>query len=162
MTDPVTERLDRLERTVAALRDQVEIGQLIAGYGPLVDAGDADAIAAMWTVDGGYDVEDWSMGSREEVRDMVASEAQQGLIARGSSHFLGPARIRVDGDTAVAVCESLLVVHRDARFLVARASANRFDLARVDGRWQIAQRTTRTLTGDERARLLLGAAAPEA
>ncbi len=155
------ERLERLERTVAQLRDQVEIGQLLAGYGPLVDAGDADAIAQMWAVDGGYDVEEWSMRSRAEVRAMVASDAHQGLIAGGSAHFLGPARIHVDGDTAVAVCESLLVVHRDGRFLVARASANHFELTRVDDLWQIAQRTTRTLAGDEQARLLLRAAAPE-
>lgn len=153
------ERLERLERTVAQLRDQVEIGQLLAGYGPLVDAGDADAIAQMWAVDGGYDVEEWSMRSRAEVRAMVASDAHQGLIAGGSAHFLGPARIHVDGDTAVAVCESLLVVHRDGRFLVARASANHFELTRVDDLWQIAQRTTRTLAGDEQARLLLRAAA---
>ncbi|EUA34776.1 snoaL-like domain protein [Mycobacterium xenopi 3993] len=60
------------------------------------------------------------MNSRDDVAAMVASDAHQGLIRRGAAHFLGPAVVTVDGDKAVAVCESLLVVHRDGGYTVWR------------------------------------------
>jgi hypothetical protein len=128
---------------------------LLASYGPLVDAGEADAAAALWAADGSYDVEGWSMRSRDDVADMVRSEAHQGLIGRGSAHFLGPAVVTVDGDEAVAVCESALLLHRDGRFVVGRAGANYFRLRRIDDRWQIVSRVTRSLDGKAEARQLL-------
>ncbi|WAY21467.1 nuclear transport factor 2 family protein [Mycolicibacterium fortuitum] len=155
MTDPFESRLHTLERRLQQLTDQVEVTQLIASYGPLVDAGAADDVAALWSEDGGYDVEGWQMHSRADVAEMVNSDAHQTLISRGACHFLGPARVSVDGDTATVVCESLLVVHRDGRWIVARAGANHFTLGRIDGRWQITRRTTRALNGSPEARNLL-------
>src|SRR4051794_28126262 len=110
MTD---ERIAALEARLARLEDEAAIGRLIASYGPLVDAGEADATAQLWATDGGYDVEGWQMRSRDDVRAMVSSSAHQGLIGRGSSHFLAPAVVTVTGDDAVAVCESVLLMHRD-------------------------------------------------
>ena len=155
MTDPVESRLHDLEQRLQALTDQVEVTQLIASYGPLVDAGTADDVAALWSKDGGYDVEGWQMRSRADVAAMVNSDAHQTLISRGACHFLGPARVTVDGNTAEAVCESLLVVHRDGKWIVARAGANHFMLRRIDGRWQIERRTTRALNGSPESRELL-------
>lgn len=155
MTAPFESRLRNLERRLQELTDQVEVTQLIASYGPLVDAGTADDVAALWSEDGSYDVEGWQMRSRADVATMVNSDAHQTLISRGACHFLGPARVTVDGNTAEAVCESLLVVHRDGKWLVARAGANHFTLRRIDGRWQIERRTTRALNGSPEARELL-------
>ncbi len=62
----------------------------MASYGPLVDAGDGDAVGALWAEDGEYDVDGWHMRTRVEVAAMVRSPAHQGLIGRGSAHFLGP------------------------------------------------------------------------
>ena len=153
--EPIESRLRDLEQRLQALSDQVEVTQLIASYGPLVDAGAAGEVAALWSEDGSYDVEGWQMRSRADVEAMVNSDGHQTLIARGACHFLGPARVTVDGDTAAAVCESLLVVHRDGKWIVARAGANHFTLNRIDGRWQIVLRTTRALTGSLEARALL-------
>lgn len=155
MTDPFESRLHDLERRLQQLTDQVQVTQLIASYGPLVDAGAADDVAALWSEDGSYEVEGWQMRSRADVAAMVNSDAHQTLIGRGSCHFLGPARVTVDGNTAEAVCESLLVVHRDGKWIVARAGANHFTLGRIDGRWQIIRRTTRALNGSPEARNLL-------
>ncbi|MGA5545736.1 nuclear transport factor 2 family protein [Mycobacterium sp. NPDC051198] len=155
MTDPFESRLHDLERRLRELTDQVEVTQLIASYGPLVDAGAADDVAALWSEDGSYDVEGWQMRSRADVAAMVNSDAHQTLISRGACHFLGPARVTVDGKTAEAVCESLLVVHRDGKWIVARAGANHFTLRRIDGRWQIERRTTRALNGSPESRELL-------
>ncbi len=149
------ERIRLLESRLARLEAEVAIARLIASYGPLVDAGEAEATADLWASDGSYDVEDWVMGSRADIRAMVTSDAHQGLIGRGSSHFLGPAVVTVDGDDAVAVCESILLMRRGDGYTVLRAGANHFTLRRIDGRWQIQARTTRTLNGDAFARELL-------
>jgi hypothetical protein len=144
----LAERLSRIE-------DERAIERMIASYGPLVDAGEADATADLWAVDGTYDVEGWPMRSRDDVAAMVRSDAHQGLIGRGCCHFLGPAVATVDGDEAVAVCESVLLVKSAKGFTAYRAGANHFRLHRRGGRWQIVHRTTRALDGGTDARRLL-------
>lgn len=156
-----TDRLDDLERRLGRIEDEREIERMIARYGPLVDAGDADAVGDLWAEDGTYDVEGWSMRSRADVAAMVRSPEHQGLIGGGCCHFLGPAVVTVDGDTAVAVCESALLVHREGRFVVGRAGANLFRVRRIDGRWQITSRTTAALDGKPAARQLLSDGATE-
>lgn len=158
MTEQEQARLDALESRVRQLEDQHEVAQLVAAYGPLVDAGEAERVAALWAEDGEYDVEDLVMRSRADVEAMVRSAAHQGLVARGCSHFLGPAHVTVDGDRATAVCESVLLVRgREDRVFPARIGANRFDLARTEDGWQITHRTTRGLDGDPGAHALLTA-----
>lgn len=103
----MTDRFAELEARLARIEDERAIERMIASYGPLVDAGEAEAAAQLWALDGSYAVEGWSMNNRAEVADMVRSEAHQGLIGGGSTHFLGPAVVTVDVDDAVAVCESL-------------------------------------------------------
>lgn len=97
------------------------------------------------------------MRGSDDVAAMVRSDAHQGLIGTGCCHFLGPAVVSVDGDEAVAVCESVLVVHRDGRFAVWRGGANHFRLRRIDDRWQIVARVTRALDGNAEARAMLAA-----
>lgn len=152
------DRLAALEDRIARLEDERAITRLIGSYGPLVDAADADAVAALWAEDGTYDVEGWEMRSRDDVRAMVLSDLHQGLVAKGCTHFLGPVVVTVDGDTAAAVCESVLVIHHEGRFVVARAGANRFELVRAPhsaAGWEILHRTTRALDGDPAAHALL-------
>ncbi|WP_082969226.1 nuclear transport factor 2 family protein [Mycobacterium kyorinense] len=151
------ERLAALEQRLRRVEDELAISRLLASYGPLVDAGDADAVAELWAEDGEYDVEGWHMRSRADVADMVRSSAHQGLIRGGSAHFLGPVHVDVDGDDAVAVCESILVRRSDdgSGYRVWRAGANRITLRRAASGWQIVKRMTRALDGSEEARALL-------
>jgi ketosteroid isomerase-like protein len=155
------ERIAALEQRLRRVEDELTIGRLLASYGPLVDAGDADAVAELWTPDGEYDVEGWHMQSRADVADMVRSPAHQGLIGGGSAHFLGPVCVDVDGDEAVAVCESILVRHNEdgSGYRVWRAGANHFVLRRTSSGWRIVKRTTRALNGSAEARDLLAAGA---
>ncbi|MGZ4514651.1 MAG: nuclear transport factor 2 family protein [Mycobacterium sp.] len=153
MTDlgDLVARLRRLE-------DEREIAKLIASYGPAVDAGDADAAARLWASDGIYDVDGRRMQGRAGVHAMVNSSAHQNLIAKGCCHFLGPCVVTVDGDTAVAVCESLVLVRDDGDgkgYRVWRCTANHFALERIDGQWRIGTRTSRLLDGGPEARALL-------
>lgn len=160
----VEERLALLEERLRRAEDELAIARLMASYGPLVDAGDADAVAGLWAEDGEYDVDGWHMRSRADVAEMVRSPAHQGLISRGSAHFLGPVRIDIDGDDAVAVCESIVVRHSGpddpgSGYWVWRAGANHVTLRRTAAGWRIVKRTTRALDGSPEARDLLAAAA---
>ncbi|MBN3508670.1 nuclear transport factor 2 family protein [Mycolicibacterium septicum] len=159
----MTSELAALEARLRRLEDERDIARLIASYGPLVDAADADGTAALWATDGRYEVEGWAMAGRADVHAMVSSISHRALVATGCSHFLGPAVVTVDGDTAVAVCESLVLVRREtpddgsSEYGVWRATANHFELARIDGRWQISRRSSRLLNGDPAAHRLLTA-----
>lgn len=157
MTDQ--ERLEQLERRLRRLEDELTVTRMVAAYGPLVDAGEADAVAALWAEDGEYDVEGWHMRSRDDVRAMVRSDGHQRLIQGGCLHFLGPAHVTVDGDEAVAVCESILVRHRDDGYGIRRAGANYFHFRRLPEGWRVVQRTTRALDGSAEARELLAGGA---
>ncbi len=155
------DRITALEARLSRVEDELAITRLMASYGPLVDAGEAGAVASLWAEDGSYDVEGWQMRSRADVDAMVRSEAHQHLISGGCSHFLGPVHVRLDGDEAVAVCESILVRRGDDAYSVRRAGANRIRLRRApvsEHGWEIVERTTRALDGSAEARELLVAA----
>ncbi|WP_328355298.1 nuclear transport factor 2 family protein [Mycobacterium sp. NBC_00419] len=142
------DRLAALERRLAAVEDERAIARLIASYGPLVDAGEAQAVAALWTADGSYDVGDWNMSGRAEIVEMVHSDAHQGLMARGACHFFGPPVVSVDGDEATAVCQSIILVRRQAGgYHAMRAGVHLLTLRRADHGWQIVTRAARQLDG---------------
>ncbi|WP_134728639.1 MULTISPECIES: nuclear transport factor 2 family protein [Amycolatopsis] len=141
------DRIAQLEARLARLEDEREISRLIAAYGPLVDAGAAEDVAALWTEDGAYDVDEIYLEGREQLARMVRSSAHQGWISGGCAHFVGPPHVTVDGDTAIAVCHSLMVVYQDDRFVIRRATANHWALARTDEGWKVTRRTNRVLDG---------------
>ncbi|OBK29172.1 hypothetical protein A5634_18780 [Mycobacterium asiaticum] len=147
--------IEALAARLRRLEDEHDIARLIASYGPAVDAADADATARLWAVDGVYDVDLMRMGSRAEVHAMVCSEPHRNLVANGCSHFLGPAVVTVDGDSAVAVCESLVLIRDGEGYRVWRCTANHFALRRSHGHWQITTRTSRVLDGKPEAHGLL-------
>ncbi|TGD90329.1 nuclear transport factor 2 family protein [Mycolicibacterium sp. CH28] len=151
--------LEGLERRLKLLEDERDIARLIASYGPLVDSGDADAVAALWAPDGSYDTGDWSMSSRDDVGAMVRSEEHQGLIARGCCHFFGPPAVTVEGDQAVAVCQSMLLVRRREShgYQVARAGVHLVRLQRAGHGWEITSRTARQLDGSSHGAELIAA-----
>jgi uncharacterized protein (TIGR02246 family) len=157
----VEERLAALETRLRQVEDELAIARLMASYGPLVDAGQADAVAGLWAEDGEFNVEGWHMRSRAEVAEMVRSSAHQGLIGGGCAHFLGPVRVDIDGDDAVAVCESILILHNEdgGGYQVWRAGANHVMLRRTAEGWRMVKRTVRVLDGSAEARNLLAAGA---
>ena len=155
MTDAVEQRLAALEQRVRLLEDEAEVRRVVAAYGPLVDAGEADATAALWEDDGVYDVDELVMRSADDVRAMVRSRGHQGFIAGGCAHVVGPAHVALHGDEAVAVCHSLMVVSDQGAFAVRRATANVWRLRRAAAGWRVVSRTSRVLDGRPEAPRLL-------
>lgn len=151
------DRIAPLEARLRILEDRLEIADLLAAYGPRVDAGDADATAALWTEDGVYDVDTGVYEGRQGIADMVRSSFHQGLLLRGCAHLTSPPQVEVDGDTAVAVGHSQLVARReDGRgFTVLRTTAHRWELVRTSEGWRVHRRTSRLLDGAASARDLL-------
>ena len=152
------QRLAALEARLRRIEDERAVERMIASYGPLVDAGEADAVAAMWAPDGAYDVENWLMSGRDDVAAMVRSPGHQDLITTGCVHFLSPAVVTIHGDEAVAVCESTLLLKRATTYEPIRAGVSHFHLTRASAApygWQIVKRVTRLLDGTEPPRGLL-------
>ncbi|MEV0920075.1 nuclear transport factor 2 family protein [Streptomyces sp. NPDC049967] len=136
-----------VEARLAALEDERDIARMMASYGPLVDGGEADGVAALWAPDGVYDIDAIFLAGRERIREMVRSPAHQGWIRQGCAHVVGPPHVTVTGDEAVAVCHSLMVVHEAGRYTVRRATANHWRLRRTESGWQVVTRTNRILDG---------------
>ena len=152
-----TASLADLETRLRQLEDHQEITRLITSYGPLVDSGSAGEVADLWESEGTYDVDELTMRGRDEIRAMVSGPRHQGWIADGCAHFLGPAHVTIEGNDAVAVCHSLMIVHDGGRFVVRRATANRWELHRCAQGWRVTRRTSRVLDGREESPRLLAA-----
>ncbi|MBF6208879.1 nuclear transport factor 2 family protein [Streptomyces gardneri] len=148
-------RLAELEARLRVLEDEHDIRRLIASYGPLVDDGAADEVAALWAENGVYDVDSGYLAGHDQISAMVRSEMHQGFIAGGCAHFLGPAHVTVTEERATAVCHSLMVIHDDGMFRVHRATAHHWSLIRTVDGWRVQRRTSRILDGREFAHRLL-------
>lgn len=155
------DRLAALERRMREFEDKQEITELVTSYGPLVDSGAAAEVAALWSEDGVYDVDEICMVGREQIHAMVLSERHQAWIKGGCAHFLGPTRVHLDGDSAIGICHSLMIVNRggdfesDPDFVVRRATAHHFEFQRTETGWVITRRVSRVLDGRAEAPELL-------
>lgn len=145
--DRCDERMLALETRLRALEDESEIRRLIGSYGPRVDSGDADGASQLWDREGIYDVDDLLMHGQAAIAAMVMSAQHQSFISRGCAHVIGPPHILLEGDDAVAVCHSLLLLHEKDRFVVQRATANHWRLHRGEAGWRVTTRTSRILDG---------------
>jgi uncharacterized protein (TIGR02246 family) len=138
------QRVEELARRVQALEDELAIHRLIVRYGIAADAGYADAAAATFADDGVYDVDVGVMRGREAVAAMLHAERHQGMVGR-CAHQIGPAVVQVTGDRATAVGYSRVYLADQGRVGIYRVSTNRWRLERREGRWTVAERTTRLL-----------------
>lgn len=145
-----------LAARLQALEDREAIRALIAEYGPLADAGEADALAGLWTEDGAYAV--GGMGEargRAAIAGLISGPTHRALMADGCAHLLGPVAIDLDGDRAVARGHSVVLRHTGDGFELHRVSANRWELVRGPRGWQVSHRANALLDGQEAARALL-------
>lgn len=166
--DDLETRLHALETRVRQLEDQIQLYQIMSAYGPLVDSGDAEATAGLWTEDGVYD---WgggsSAGAKEgpqgaahsaaEIADMVRGPYHQAIIKGGAAHVIGLPHVELDGDRAVGTSYSRLYRREGDNFRVWRVGANRWEFVRTEAGWRVKNRINRVLTGDDEPRQILRA-----
>lgn len=144
-----------LEHRVRQLEDTLAIYRIVASYGPAVDSGSAEAAAALWAERGTYDLGIRFLDGADAIATMVRGDHHQALIDGGAAHALGPPVVTITGDTAVATGYSNVFRPTTDGFEVWRTAANRWELSRIDERWQVTSRTTRLIDGSEDARGLL-------
>ncbi|QRY62234.1 nuclear transport factor 2 family protein [Gordonia sp. PDNC005] len=153
----IEERLDALEDRLRSAEDRLAIMDLVYSYGAAVDTGSAQVTAGMFTPDGVYDVDTGLLAGRQEIAAMVEGEPHQGLIAHGCGHLMTAPQITLDGDRATVRSYSQLIVRRTSSsgFAVARLTANRWELIRVDDGWRVERRVARVVDGSDEPRGLL-------
>lgn len=153
----IEETVTALAARVHALEDRLAVYELLATYGPSVDGAARDVAASLWTADGSYDSGVGVFEGSAGIAAMVEGDMHQGIIAGGSAHLISLPHVEVDGDTAVATCYSQLLRYNPeaGEFRVWRATANRWELVRTDGRWRVQRRLNKLLDGSEEARALL-------
>lgn len=146
-----------LAARVWALEDGDAIRDLIARYGPLVDAGDCAGAAALWCEDGVYEVGGFGAHrGRAAIQALLEGEAHQMLIAGGAAHVLSPPVIELAGDRARARTYSVVFRRKGDAWEAHRVSANLWSLVRVAEGWRVARRINRPLDGAPEARALIG------
>jgi hypothetical protein len=144
-----------LESRLRRLEDLAEIADLIARYGPAVDAGVGDELSRLWTLDGEYRIGADVVVPAAHLPEIVDFETHREYLAAGCAHVLSPPRVEFDGDRAVAVNHSVVFVRRGLRWEAERVSANRWELQRTIGGWRVMLRENHLLDGDAAARALL-------
>jgi uncharacterized protein (TIGR02246 family) len=147
-------RIAALEARIARLEDELAIRNLMVRYGMAADTGDADRTAAVFTKDGVYDVDGRpAMEGRAQVREMVLGPHHQALVP-SCAHTVGPLAVELDGNRAVAFGYSRTYTKAGDEIGMLRVAANRIELARSGGRWQIVRRTNRMIGHEEASKLL--------
>lgn len=87
---------------VQLMIDERECERLIMEYTHLVDGGNASAIADLFTDDGVWCTDEFSMDGQDEIRAGFAR--RQGVTRRQSRHVCTNVIVKVDGDSATGLC----------------------------------------------------------
>ena len=154
----IEDRLEQIERRLAAAEDELAIIRLVASYGPLVDTGRTDLAPQLIAKDGIYDVLNARLG-RDEFSTMLSQDEHQELVRDGIAHVMGLPWVRIDGDRATAVnCTQLY--HKTVNgYQVFRVAQNVWNLVRTKEGWKIQERFNRLIGEGDDARALLESAA---
>lgn len=148
-----------LEARLRHVEDQLAIYQVIAAYGPAIDACDHRQSFDLWTEDGVYDVGGLGVyEGRAGLTTMIDGPFHQDVVGGGSAHVGSLPYVIVEGDAAVATNYARLYAHRDGAFAPVRIVASRWHFRRTERGWLIERRINRLLDGDADARALLAAA----
>ncbi len=157
----MSELLEALSARLRVLEDLEAIRELIARYGPLADAGEAQALAALWAPDGIYEVVGFAQAQgHAAIAALIEGETHRALMADGCAHLLGPVAVEIDEDIATARGHSVVFRHGPVGFAPYRVAANRWTLARRAEGWRVVHRRNALLDGNEAARMLLASGQP--
>lgn len=147
-----------LEARLQKLEDQIEIYQVINGYGYAVDGLNAEAVGACYTDDGVYAVGDiGEMKGRQTIEAITRDPGHLAYVAAGCAHMSTVPHVLIEADEAIATCHTMVAMHGQDGFVIGRLSASRLRLERQpEGGWKIVHRQNNMLNGDPAASRLLG------
>ena len=148
-------RLAQLEARIEKQGDQLAILNLMAAYGPAIDACLEEENAALWAEDCVYEV--GGLGSyhgHAGLKEMIDGPFHQEVTASGSAHDLGLPLIEIRGNQAIATNYAKLFRQEDGHFELVRLVVSRWLLRKQDGTWKILRRTNHLLNGSKESRAL--------
>lgn len=148
-------RTEALERQVRMLEDHLDICRIISSYGPAADCGSGEFAASLWTKDGVFDAQVATWTGRQAIAAHIDGQAHERVMESGCAHVIGMPLVTIDGDRAIATCYARVYRWNEQGFDVSRVTANRWELIRIEGHWQVNRRVNRLLDGNEDARQLL-------
>lgn len=151
----VEDRASAMHDRASAMEDQLAIYQLVATYGPGVDTLSEETVRSLWTEDGVYDPGGNPYVGNDAVGKLIYGDIHQGFVKKGCAHVMSMPHVVVNGDTAVATGYSCVHVHEGDHWVVARASANRWELVRTESGWKVKHRLNRQLLGNDKSRQVL-------
>jgi uncharacterized protein (TIGR02246 family) len=140
--------------------DEAAIRNLISSYAHAADDGDGDALAELFTGDGGLE----SLGLGIKGHDRLAALIK-GIYDANLKHLQLNSVINVDGDSASAVSDLMVqAVVPDAGWQTIAQGRYHDDMVRADGGWKFAKReilwhrATPSEVADELRTLMAGGA----
>lgn len=158
-----------LARRISELENERAIRELLARFGYVMDFGSVEEFVDLFTLDGAIDI---SMGASygehavserwegsERLREFLVDPEDRwdktwyGNVMHVQGNNL---EITITGDQALATGYALSVISRDGSLSIMGASANRWQLKEVQGRWRIKERKHRAVGHDEYAAMVLG------
>jgi len=159
-----------MRRRLQAIEDRLQILNLLAGALISADTGDADYQRKMYSPEALMDRDGDVLQGGSTLASIMLSTDHQAAITDGMAHIGGPWHICLRDSEATAVgYVQILVSERSAmpvglgNYAVQaglrswRLTANRWELAKNDGAWQIVSRIIRAAPSTEaRALLCLG------
>jgi hypothetical protein len=156
--------LARLAQRLQRVEDQLAIRNLMTRYGLAADCGNDALAMACHAEHARYCVsapqagragehEDLVLEGRAAIGAMLRSELHQSMLPN-TAHTVGPNDIEVEGDTARAIGYSRLYLRDGDQPRLLRLSINQWRFERIDGRWLIAERSSR-LVGEAAAQAIL-------
>jgi hypothetical protein len=150
----VTAHVDRLMARLRRVEDLIAVQETLAAYGLTVDGGTPLEGGLLWTDDCVYDSDGGGGGyrTRSEIEAFIESTRRAKV---GFAHLTHLPVVVVDGDTATACAASSMPMGSDdGDFRLSRVSANRWELVRAPGGWQVQRRTSRKLHGSPESKEL--------
>lgn len=153
----MTSQKRSVEDRLLALEDRLAIYQVVCGYGYSVDGCNAESVGDFYVEDGVYAVGDrpaWV--GRDAIAGITGEAGHLTLVHAGCAHMSTLPFVVIDGDRAVATCHTMVPMHGENGFFIARLSASRIELARQpDGQWRIVHRQNYLLDGKPEGPTLL-------
>ncbi|MDO6415265.1 nuclear transport factor 2 family protein [Sphingomonas sp. BIUV-7] len=151
------------------LADLMVIQNLLAGSAWSADVGETAFQTNLYAEDAVMDLggERGAVRGRAAVVGMIVNDGHKSARADGMTHVAAQPFIRISGDKAVAVGYIQIIVTDPASperslagspaahpLITVRMTANRWEFARREGRWQITRRTIRAAPSPEALALL--------
>lgn len=111
--------------------DYEEIRQLLARYAHLLDGGSADGVAALFSVDGVFEVLGQCFEGRSAIGGMFRGYAEAGALA-DTRHLTLNSVISVDGVSATAMSDWIAIRAQDAGWGILAAGRYEDELVKKD------------------------------